>query len=229
MAQLPEYAIIVAGGSGSRMQQELPKQFTEVAGKPILMHTIERFHIYNPELRLVVVLPQLQLAIWRGLCQKHNFNLKHTAVAGGATRFGSVKNGLEAVQGEALVAVHDGVRPFVETATIKAAFEAAAIYGSAVVAVSPKDSIRELTQDGSCAVPRASYKLVQTPQCFRASILRRAYAQPEQEGFTDDASVVEQLGESVVLVEGSYRNIKITTPEDLVLAEAFAREILNQE
>lgn len=229
MAQLPEYAIIVAGGSGSRMQQELPKQFTEVAGKPILMHTIERFYIYNPEVRLIVVLPQTQLDRWHELCRKHNFNRSHITVAGGATRFGSVKNGLETVQGEALVAVHDGVRPFVETGTIKAAFEEAAIYGSAVVAVSPKDSIRELTQEGSRAVPRTNYRLVQTPQCFRASILRRAYEQPEQEHFTDDASVVEQLGEKVILVEGSYRNIKITTPEDLVLAEAFAKEASEQE
>ncbi|WP_161889451.1 2-C-methyl-D-erythritol 4-phosphate cytidylyltransferase [Pontibacter russatus] len=225
MTHLPEYAIIVAGGSGSRMQQELPKQFTEVAGKPVLMHTIERFYQYNPEVRLIVVLPQTQLAVWQELCRRHHFTVGHIAVAGGATRFASVKNGLEAVQGEALVAVHDGVRPFVETDTIKAAFEAAAIYGSAVVVVPPKDSVRELTQEGSRSVPRANYKLVQTPQCFRAGILRRAYEQPEQGHFTDDASVVEQLGEKIVLVEGSYRNIKITTPEDLVLAEAFAREV----
>lgn len=224
MTQLPEYAIIVAGGSGSRMQHEVPKQFIEVAGKPILMHTIERFHEYNPNLRLIVVLPQQQLNTWRDLCRKHSFKIFHMVVAGGASRFSSVKNGLDAVQGEGLVAVHDGVRPFVKTATIKAAFEAAAVHGSAVVAVPPKDSIRELTPEGSQAVPRVNYKLVQTPQCFRAGILRRAYEQPEQEHFTDDASVVEQLGEKVVLVEGNYRNIKITTPEDLVLAEAFARE-----
>ncbi|WP_162055321.1 2-C-methyl-D-erythritol 4-phosphate cytidylyltransferase [Pontibacter pamirensis] len=224
MSQLSEYGIIVAGGSGSRMQHEVPKQFIEVAGKPILMHTIERFSEYNPDLRLIVVLPQQQLQTWRDLCRKHSFKVFHMAVAGGATRFGSVKNGLDAVQGEGLVAVHDGVRPFVEAATIKAAFEAAAVHGSAVVAVSPKDSIRELIPEGSRAVPRANYKLVQTPQCFRAGVLRRAYEQPEQEHFTDDASVVEQLGEKIVLVEGSYRNIKITTPEDLVLAEAFAKE-----
>ena len=228
MAHLPEYAIIVAGGSGSRMQQELPKQFIEVAGKPVLMHTAERFYRYSPEVRLIVVLPRLQLAIWHELCRRHRFTIGHTTVAGGTTRFGSVKNGLEAVQGEALVAVHDGVRPFVEAEVIKAAFEAAAIYGSAVVAVSPKDSIRELTQEGSRAVPRANYKLVQTPQCFRSSILRRAYEQPEQAHFTDDASVVEQLGEKIVLVAGSYRNIKITTPEDIILAEAFAKEALKQ-
>ena len=205
------------------MQHEVPKQFIEVVNRPILMHTIERFYQYNPALRLIVVLPQQQLHTWRDLCRKHDFKRFHMAVAGGATRFGSVKNGLDAVQGEGMVAVHDGVRPFVGATTIKAAFEAAAEHGSAVVAVSLKDSIRELTPEGNQAVPRANYKLVQTPQCFRVGILRRAYEQPEQEHFTDDASVVEQLGEKIVLVEGSYRNIKITTPEDLILAEAFAR------
>lgn len=222
MANTPEYAIIVAGGSGSRMQQAMPKQFIEVAGKPILMHTMERFYKYNPQVRLVVVLPQEQLDTWRNLCQKHGFKLFHMAVPGGATRFGSVKNGLGAVMGDGLIAVHDGVRPFVDTATIAEAYKVAQEQGSAVVAVSPKDSIRELTQEGSRSVPRANYKLVQTPQVFRANILRKAYEQPEQDCFTDDASVVESIGEQIALVEGSYRNIKITTPEDLILAEAFA-------
>ncbi|MEJ8757706.1 2-C-methyl-D-erythritol 4-phosphate cytidylyltransferase [Pontibacter sp. H259] len=222
--QLPEYAIIVAGGSGSRMQQDVPKQFIPVAGKPILMHAIERFYNYNPGIRLIVVLPKEQLTTWRELCQKYNFTVFHMTVPGGATRFGSVKNGLGAVMGDGLIAVHDGVRPFVETETIKAAFEAAAANGSAVVAVSSKDSIRELTADGSIAVPRTNYKLVQTPQVFRATILKQAYEQPEQESFTDDASVVESTGKSITLVEGSYRNIKITTPEDLILAEAFAKK-----
>ena len=221
-SQIPEYAIIVAGGSGSRMQSDLPKQFIEVAGKPILMHTIERFYKYNPDVRLIVVLPQEQLVTWRELCRKHEFKLFHMTVAGGASRFASVKSGLSAVMGEGLVAVHDGVRPFVEEQTIKAAYAVAAQGSGAVVAVSPKDSIRELTDEGSRAVPRTKYKLVQTPQVFQASILRKAYEQPEQEYFTDDASVVESIGESIVLVEGSYRNIKITTPEDLILAEAFA-------
>ncbi|MBC5774418.1 2-C-methyl-D-erythritol 4-phosphate cytidylyltransferase [Pontibacter sp. KCTC 32443] len=224
--QLPEYAIIVAGGSGSRMQQDLPKQFIPVAGKPILMHTIEQFYNYNPQVRLIVVLPKEQLTTWKELCQKYNFKHFHMTVPGGTTRFGSVKNGLGAVMGDGLVAVHDGVRPFVDTATIKAAFEMAAVKGSAVVAVSPKDSIRELTAEGSIAVPRANYKLVQTPQVFQASILKKAYEQPEQDYFTDDASVVESIGEKITLVEGNYRNIKITTPEDLILAEAFAKEQL---
>ncbi len=224
MAKLPEYAIIVAGGSGSRMQRQLPKQFIEVAGKPILMHTIERFYTYNSSLRIIVVLPQEQLTAWRELCRKHTFKVFHMTVTGGATRFQSVKNGLGAVMGDGLIAVHDGVRPFVDVEIIREAFKAAEQHGSAVVAVSPKDSIRELSEEGSHAVQRDKYKLVQTPQCFKADILRKAYEQPEQEYFTDDASVVESIGESIKLVEGSYRNIKITTPEDLILAEAFVKE-----
>ncbi len=217
----------MAGGTGSRMQREVPKQFIEVAGKPILMHTIERFYAYNPQLRLIVVLPESQLETWRQLCRQYRFNIFHLTVAGGATRFQSVKNGLAAVTaGEALVAVHDGVRPFVSTAIIQNSFQTAAQQGNAIVAVSPKDSIRELTGTTSKAVARTNYKLVQTPQTFRAELLKRAYEQPEQDFFTDDASVVEQLGEQIVLVEGSYRNIKITTPEDLLLAEAFAKEPL---
>lgn len=225
---LQEYAVIVAGGTGSRMQHAQPKQFIEVAGKPILMHTLERFYSYNPDIRLVLVLPEDQQQVWRSLCRKHDFKLFHIVVKGGTTRFGSVKNGLALVQGEAIVAVHDGVRPFVSKDIIREAFATAAAFGNAVVAVSPKDSIRELEQEGqhSKAVPRINYKLVQTPQCFRASILRQAYEQPEQPAFTDDASVVESMGEKIVLVEGSYRNIKITTPEDLLLAEVFAKDPL---
>ena len=221
---LQQYAIIVAGGTGSRMQRDLPKQFIELAGKPILMHTIERFYSYNPQIRLVVVLPEEQLQVWKQLCREHAFNIFHMTVAGGHTRFGSVKNGLAMVMGEGLVAVHDGVRPFVTGAIIAAAFQKAAEKGSAVVAVPPKDSIRQLTQQGSRAVPRADYRLVQTPQCFEAGLLRRAYEQQEQDYFTDDASVVEQLGEGIELVEGSYSNIKITTPEDMLLAEVLIRQ-----
>jgi 2-C-methyl-D-erythritol 4-phosphate cytidylyltransferase len=221
---LPQYAIIVAGGTGSRMQHTLPKQFIELAGKPILMHTIERFHAYNPDIRLVVVLPEDQLQVWRELCRQHRFHVFHMTVPGGASRFASVKNGLDTVQGDALVAVHDGVRPLVSLRTIEAAFASAAATGAALVAVSPKDSIRELTDTGSRAVPRDRYKLVQTPQCFKADLLRKAYEQPEQPYFTDDASVVEQLGAGISLVEGSYENIKITTPEDLLLAEVLMKQ-----
>lgn len=211
------------------MQHSLPKQFIELAGKPILMHTIERFYACNPAIRLVVVLPEDQLQVWRELCRQHRFRVFHLAVPGGATRFASVKNGLDTIQGEALVAVHDGVRPFVSAPIIEAAFASAARTGAAVIAVSPKDSIRELTAAGSQAVPRDRYKLVQTPQCFGASVLRKAYEQPEQAHFTDDASVVEQLGIGIDLVEGSYENIKITTPEDLLLAEVLVKRGIGQQ
>jgi 2-C-methyl-D-erythritol 4-phosphate cytidylyltransferase len=224
MAQLPEYAIIVAGGSGSRMQRDIPKQFIEVAGKPILMHTIEQFYKYDSSVRLIVVLPQEQLSTWRELCKKHSFKLFHMTVAGGSTRFKSVKNGLGAVHGQALVAVHDGVRPFVTPEIIGQAFRTAEEWGSAVATVSPKDSLREMTDEGSRAVSRLNYKLVQTPQCFKSGILQQAYDQPEQDLFTDDASVVESIGERITLIEGNYRNIKITTPEDLILAEAFINQ-----
>jgi 2-C-methyl-D-erythritol 4-phosphate cytidylyltransferase len=188
------------------------------------MHTLERFYTCDPDIRLVVVLPEDQLQVWRELCKKHRFQVFHMTVPGGSTRFGSVKNGLDAVRGEALVAVHDGVRPFVSASVIQEAFRCAEETGSAVVAVSPKDSIRELTESGSRAVPRDRYKLVQTPQCFRASILRAAYEQPERAYFTDDASVVEQMGIGITLVEGSYSNIKITTPEDLLVAEVLVKQ-----
>lgn len=227
--ELQQYAIIVAGGTGSRMQQALPKQFIQVAGKPILMHTLERFYNYNPDIRLVLVLPEDQQEVWRESCKKHQFEIFHLVVKGGATRFGSVKNGLGMVQGEAIVAVHDGVRPFVSEKIIGDAFSTASLFGNAVVAVSPKDSIREITegvQEESKAVPRANYKLVQTPQCFKAGLLRKAYEQADQPAFTDDASVVESIGEKIVLVEGSYQNIKITTPEDLLLAEVFVKIFL---
>ncbi|MBD1398905.1 2-C-methyl-D-erythritol 4-phosphate cytidylyltransferase [Pontibacter sp. JH31] len=223
---LPQYAIIVAGGTGSRMQRDLPKQFIQLAGKPILMHTIERFYAFNPDIRIVVVLPEDQLQVWKELCKEHGFHIFHLTVAGGSTRFQSVKNGLGLVHGEAVVAVHDGVRPFVTTEIIAEAFEVVGEKGSAVVAVSPKDSIRELTEEGSRAVPRTRYKLVQTPQCFRASILQEAYQQSEQDYFTDDASVVEGIGMAITLVEGSYANIKITTPEDLLLAEVLMKQTL---
>lgn len=221
---LTEYAIIVAGGSGSRMQHDLPKQFIEVAGKPVLMHTIEQFYAYNEDVRLIIVLPEQQQLTWRNLCQKYKFTIFHMVVTGGATRFGSVKNGLAMVHGDGLVAVHDGVRPFISTKIIKETYQAASEHGAAVVAVSPKDSVREINANGSKAVPRINYKLVQTPQCFQVALLRKAYEQPESDHFTDDASVVEKLGEKITLVEGSYRNIKITTPEDLILAEAFAKK-----
>lgn len=218
---IDRYAVIVAGGSGSRMQLQLPKQFIPVGGKPVLMHTIERFYALDAAIKVIVVLPADQGAVWERLCQEVGFAVPHQVVTGGHSRFASVRNGLGAIQGEGLVAVHDGVRPFVSTAIIQKAFEEAAEHGNAVVAVPLKDSIRRLAGGVSGAEDRNAFRLVQTPQCFRLDLLRQAYTQPEEPSFTDDASVVERLGVAIRLVEGSYENIKITTPEDLLWAEAF--------
>ncbi|RNI30164.1 2-C-methyl-D-erythritol 4-phosphate cytidylyltransferase [Rufibacter immobilis] len=218
-----KYAVIVAGGSGSRMKATLPKQFLHIAGTPVLMHTMQRFHAFDAAMPLVVVLPEAEVSTWNSLCQQHQFTVPHQVVLGGNTRFQSVKNGLAALEQEedGVVAVHDGVRPFVDNAILQAAYGTAAQRGAAVVSVSLKDSIRRVRGGTSKAVDRAAYRLVQTPQCFRLPLLRRAYSQPESPLFTDDASVVERFGHKIQLVEGSYRNIKLTTPEDLVLAEAF--------
>jgi 2-C-methyl-D-erythritol 4-phosphate cytidylyltransferase len=224
--EVKQYAIIVAGGSGSRMQAAQPKQFLPIGGEPVLMHTVRRFHAYSPAMPLILVLPASEIATWETLCATHGFQVPHQVVAGGNSRFQSVKNGLAALEGETdgEVAVHDGVRPFVDNALLGAVYSAAAAQGAAVVAVSLKESIRRVRGTHSQAVDRTAYRLVQTPQCFRLPLLRRAYAQPETALFTDDASVVEKFGHKIQLVEGSFRNIKLTTPEDLVLAEAFLRQ-----
>ena len=222
--RLPEYALIVAGGSGSRMQQALPKQFLAVGHLPVLMHTLGRFYSYHPDIHIVLVLPQAHFSFWETLCKEHHFQLPHRLVAGGSSRFASVKNGLKDIPKEALVAVHDGVRPFVAISTIAESFQTAAAKGSAIASVALKDSIRWAKNGQNKALDRNDYRLIQTPQTFRAALLHRAYEQEEQSFFTDDASVVEALGEEVYLIEGSYENIKITTPEDLLVAEAFLKE-----
>jgi 2-C-methyl-D-erythritol 4-phosphate cytidylyltransferase len=214
---LPQFAVIVAGGSGTRMGGDVPKQFLPVAGLPILMHTLRRFHDYSPALAIILVLPGKDVPYWEELCRAYGFSVPVTVVTGGNTRFQSVRNGLGAIAAEeGLVAIHDGVRPLVPPATIEESFRVAFEKGCAVAAVALKDSIRVVHADGgNQALDRSAYRLVQTPQTFRLSILRRSFAQPEQPGFTDDASVAESAGFPVTLIEGSYRNIKITTPEDL--------------
>lgn len=219
------FAILVAGGSGSRMGTEQPKQFLELLGEPVLLHTLRRFAA--PTLgvrRLVVVLPAEQQATWQALCARHANVPPHELTPGGATRWASVKSGLALLADEqaGTVAVHDGVRPLTPARVIEATFEAAYDHGAAVAAVVPKDSVRNLSQQGSYALNRARLRLVQTPQCFEINLLRRAYQLPELTTFTDDASVVEDL-HAIQLVEGDYRNLKITTPEDMLLAEVLLR------
>ena len=217
----PKIAIIVAGGKGERMNANIPKQFLEIQGKPILMHTLEVFNRFDAGIRLILVLPEVQIKYWNELCAKHNFGLKHQIVAGGQSRFNSVKNGLQAVKSPAMVAVHDGVRPLVSVETIARCFETAEKFDTAIPVVDLVDSIRQVSENGSKSVDRNAYKLVQTPQVFDAELLLKAYEQEYTPLFTDDASVVEALGTKIYLVEGNRENIKITTEFDLKMAESI--------
>jgi 2-C-methyl-D-erythritol 4-phosphate cytidylyltransferase len=211
--------IIVAGGTGQRMQADIPKQFIALKSKPILMHSIEAFVNYNPLINIIVVLPKNQLEVWTQLCKKHDFTIAHQMVAGGVTRFESVKNGLAHAPEEGLVAVHDGVRPLVSLHTIRRCFEEAGRTGAAVPVVDVVESIRKLEGSNNVAVDRNLYKAVQTPQVFHAQILKVAYQRHYVPTFTDDASVVEAYGHPISLVEGNVENIKITTTVDLRVAE----------
>ena len=216
--------LIVAGGRGTRMGGPQPKQFLELAGRPVLMHTLEAFDRWDASARLIVVLPEDQIDTWKRLCEAHVFSRIHRVVAGGETRFHSVRNGLGAVASDGLIAVHDGVRPLVAPSVIAACFAAAADGGAAVPVVPVVESVREVDADGgSRPVDRTRLRMVQTPQVFRADVLRAAYCLPYDPRFTDDASVVEASGVAVRLVPGNRENIKLTTPMDLLLAEQLMR------
>lgn len=215
------YAIIVAGGKGERMNAAVPKQFLEIKSKPVLMHTLELFHRYDAQIQLIVVLPESQFAYWDELCQKHRFSVPHQVVAGGETRFGSVKRGLALVGNDGLVAVHDGVRPLVSLETIDRCVAKASVAGAVIPVVELVDSIRQLNDTGSAHADRTQFRLVQTPQVFTAEILQKAYSQEFSPFFTDDASVVEAIGHPVEMVDGNRENIKITTEFDLKVAEAL--------
>ncbi len=216
--------VIVAGGKGLRMKSDIPKQFLALEAKPVLMHSIEAFYSYDPDMDVVVVLPELQVAFWENLCREHCFSIPCRIVNGGETRFHSVKNALEVLRDTQWVAVHDAVRPLVDVETIARCFDAAEKHRAVVPVIEAVDSMRQLLQDGtSRSVDRAAYRLVQTPQVFAADLLKKAYEQDFSPLFTDDASVVEACGEDVILVEGARENIKITTPMDVALAESIIR------
>ncbi|MES2733880.1 MAG: 2-C-methyl-D-erythritol 4-phosphate cytidylyltransferase [Bacteroidota bacterium] len=227
---MKRYAIIVAGGSGRRMQvsdtlSQLAKQFISIGGKPILMHTIERFAAPSQGSLFgtptIVVLPEKDFPTWERLCREHHFHIPVQLVAGGNTRFQSVKNGLAAIKGDGLVAIHDGVRPFVSSDIIERSFQVAAEKGTAVAAVPLKDSVRLVEASSNRALDRSQLRLIQTPQTFQLSLIQQAFQVEESPNFTDDASVAERAGFPIYLIDGSYENIKITTPEDLLWAEAF--------
>jgi 2-C-methyl-D-erythritol 4-phosphate cytidylyltransferase len=216
-----ETALIVAGGKGTRIKSNLPKQFIELNGKPILLHTIEAFIRYSPTINIVLVLPEDDFEVWKSICQKFNFTQPIILQKGGETRFQSVKNGLNKIEGEGLVAIHDGVRPLVSEDIIGASFRLAAVHQSAVAAVRLKESIRMTDQDNTKAVDRSKFRLIQTPQTFELQLIKKAYEIKEDASLTDDASVAERAGHIISLFEGSYENIKITTQEDLIVAKAL--------
>jgi len=218
------YAIIVAGGSGTRMHSAVRKQFLLLNGLPVLMHTIGAFQSCKAQPQIIVVLHPDSHDYWNKLCTEHNFTIPHQLVSGGETRFHSVKNGLGSVDDEtAIVAVHDAVRPLVTKDIIDESFECAEQYGNAIVAIKSRDSVRQIKDNRSQSLNRDEIYLIQTPQTFQAEQLKKAYLQPYNEKFTDDASVVEQTGVNINLISGSYQNIKITFPEDIAIAEFLLR------
>lgn len=220
---MEKYIIIVAGGKGLRMGGEIPKQFIPVGGRPILMRTMEAFVSYDSRMKIILVLPKDQQAYWKQLCEEYGFTLPYLLADGGETRFHSVKNGLDkiTVTDEALVGVHDGVRPFVAQEVIARCYEIALQEQAVVPVIGVVETVRRIVSQGSVTVNRDEYRLGQTPQVFHLSLLRDAYRQPYEPMFTDDASVVEALGHKVTLVEGNRENIKITTPFDLKVAEVL--------
>jgi len=213
--------IIVAGGNGSRMGTELPKQFLRVSSIPVLMHTIRNFHDFDPSIQLIVVLPADEIDNWKELCRQHHFDIPHLLIAGGDTRFQSVKNGLSLINDSELIAIHDGVRPLVSHETLNRCFTGAEETGTAIPVLPANESVREGTMNSSAPVDRSRYFLVQTPQVFKASLIQESYKQPWIPEFTDDASVAEHSGIRVHMVMGNRENIKITFPEDLRIAELF--------
>ena len=222
-----DYIIIVAGGKGLRMGADIPKQFLPVGGKPVLMRTLERFREYAADLQIILVLPEAQQDYWRELCQQYHFDVEYTLANGGETRFHSVQNGLALVpdDAEGVVGVHDGVRPFPSVEVIRNCYETARTAKAVIPVIPIVETVRHLVSESnvqrSITVPRGDYRLVQTPQTFDIQLLKAANRQPYNDGFTDDASVVEAYGFDVTLVEGNRENIKITTPFDMTIAEAL--------
>jgi len=227
-----DYVIIVAGGKGLRMGSDIPKQFLPIGGKPVLMRTLERFREYSPTLQIILVLPKAQQDYWRQLCEEYNFSVDYQLADGGETRFHSVQHGLALIpdDAEGVVGVHDGVRPFPSIDVIRNCYETARTTKAVIPVIPVVETLRHISLTShlspltSKTVPRDDYRLVQTPQCFDIQLLKAANRQPYNDGFTDDASVVEAFGCDVTLVEGNRENIKITTPFDMTIAEALLQK-----
>ena len=218
-----DYIIIVAGGKGLRMGSDIPKQFLPIGGKPVLMRTLERFRTYSADLQIILVLPEAQQDYWKELCKEYDFQVEYLLANGGQTRFHSVQNGLALIpdDAEGVVGVHDGVRPFPSIEVIRNCYETAREKKAVIPVIPVVETVRHLEGETSTTVPRDKYRLVQTPQTFDIQLLKAANRQPYNDGFTDDASVVESYGHAITLVEGNRENIKITTPYDLKIAEVL--------
>ena len=221
-----DYVIIVAGGKGLRMGSDIPKQFLPIGGKPVLMRTLERFREYSPTLQIILVLPKAQQDYWHQLCKDYDFKVEYILADGGETRFHSVQNGLAKIpdDAEVVVGVHDGVRPFPSIDVIRNCYTTAREKKAVIPVIPVVETVRHLlvhSKDKSITVPRDEYRLVQTPQTFDIQLLKAANRQPYNDGFTDDASVVESYGHEITLVEGNRENIKITTPYDMKIAEVL--------
>jgi len=212
--------IITAGGIGKRMGSHLPKQFIEIAGKPILLYTLEKFYAFDSSAQLILTLPNEWRSFWNDMLTSHHCSIPHQIVDGGVERYHSIKNALAVCTGD-VIAVHDGVRPLVSNTTIERCLSALNTHEAVIPIIPLKESLRSISNNQSKAVNRADYCLVQTPQCFRASVLKKAYDQPFHTGITDDASLVEEAGFFVHLVDGNEENLKITSPNDLFVAEAY--------
>lgn len=228
-----DYIIIVAGGKGLRMGGDIPKQFLPIGGKPILMRTLERFREYSTTLQIILVLPKDQQDYWLQLCKEYDFKVDYQMTDGGETRFHSVQHGLALIpdDAEGVVGVHDGVRPFPSIEVIRKCYETARVKQAVIPVIPVVETLRVIDPIGTIetivpthTVPRNDYRLVQTPQTFDIQLLKAANRQPYNDNFTDDASVVEALGQEITLVEGNRENIKITTPYDMIVAEALVQD-----
>ena len=217
---IQEHIIIVAGGSGKRIKGDIPKQFIEVNSKPLIIYTIEKFFAYNPSIQMCIVVHKDYLQHMNDLCKKHFPDKTIVTTVGGDTRFHSVKKGLELIEASnAIVGIHDAARPMVSIETIQRCYETASQKGNAIPVVNVNDSLRVIENNSNKAVNRANYKIIQTPQCFNASLIKKAFEQEYSNLFTDDASVLEKIGEKIFLTEGNIENIKITHDTDLILAQ----------
>ena len=218
---MKKFAVIVAGGNGSRMGETIPKQFIELNGRPVLMHTFDAFTKYDKQIEFILVLPENQVNYWNELCKKHRFEQKYKLAFGGETRFHSVKNGLGLIDSDGIVFIHDGVRPLVSVQTLENCFNTTLKKGNALPVIPANESVRVVENGTNRAVNRSEYFLVQTPQTFQTGLIKKAFKQPFSKLFTDDASVLEKFGEAINLVEGNRENIKITYSEDIIISELF--------